>query len=194
MPTANNHSLFLSLWATKFESLELRPLYSNNRWLISNTSALAKGLDACLANLYQSGGENPLTGRLKCCPHRLIGVLLLVVIYKKEVRCSPVVMQQGGQDSPHLVDILQTYLSTDKEEGKRGQTNSGSSLSPNLWFVGFQLWGKNSQCNSKLPWGLHHYMVGGSCVVLSWKASQRIHVQSKYTIKVGRTILAHTSG
>lgn len=84
-------------------------------------------------------------------------------------------------------------LSTGREDRERGQTNSSSSLSPNLWFVGFPFQRENSQCNSKLPWGLHHYRVGGRCVVLSWRASPGIHTESKHTTKLGRTILAHTS-
>lgn len=120
---------------------------------------------------------------------------------KKEVLWPPVVMQQGGQDIPKrwtrqwsLHSHAPSFLKYRLGRRGRGQTNSGSSLSPNLWFVGFHLQGENSQCNSKLPWGLHHYRVGGSCVVLSWKASQGIHTQSKHTIKLGRTILAHTAG
>lgn len=38
---------------------------------------------------------------------------------KKEVQCSPVVLQQGRQDSHHFVDLLQTSLSTDGEKGKK---------------------------------------------------------------------------
>lgn len=61
-------------------------------------------------------------------------------------------MQQGGQGSGHARAMPQASLSTGWEDGNEGkQTNSGSSLSPNLWFAGFHLQGENTQCNSKLP-------------------------------------------
>lgn len=68
-------------------------------------------------------------------------------------------MQQG---SGHSIAILETSFKYRLGGGEGGQTNSSSSLPPKLWFGGFHLQGENSQCNSKLPRGLHHYRVGGT--------------------------------
>lgn len=149
MPIANNHSLFLSSWAAKFESLDLRPLYSKDHSFLNHVyTNCCKRTWRFLSNFVPVSRRKPLTGRLKMSSLTYNSAVSGYLWDKKEVQCSPVVMQQGGQDSHHFRDMVWTSLGTDKEEGKKGQTTSSSSLAPNLWFVGLHLQGKNSQCNS----------------------------------------------
>lgn len=61
--------------------------------------------------------------------------------------------------------------------GEGGQTNSSSSLPPKLCFGGFHLQGENSQCNSKLPRGLHHYRVGGTVLFILESKSRDTHTK-----------------